>query len=73
MFIKTEWWVGDKVYPAVEEETDEEGNVITEAVEESTDPEHHYDNQADAPDDAVYHYRMGIRYSELLAFIISAI
>lgn len=73
MFIKTEWWVGDKVYPAVEEETDEEGNVITEAVEESTDPEHHYDNQADAPADAVYHYRMGIRYSELLAFIISAI
>ena len=73
MFIKTEWWVGNKVYPAVEEETDEEGNVITEAVEESTDPEHHYDNQADAPADAVYHYRMGIRYSELLAFIISAI
>ena len=73
MFIKTEWWVGDKVYPAVEEETDEEGNVITEAVEEATDPEHHYDNQADAPADAVYNYRMGIRYSELLAFIISAI
>ena len=73
MFIKTEWWVGDKVYPAVAEEVDEEGNVITEAVEESTDPEHHYDNQADAPADAVYHYRMGIRYSELLAFIISAI
>ena len=73
MFIKTEWWVGDKVYPAIAEETDEDGNVITEAVEESTDPEHHYDNQADAPADAVYHYRMGIRYSELLAFIISAI
>ena len=73
MFIKTEWWVGEKVYPAIAEEVDEEGNVITEAVEESTDPEHHYDNQADAPADAVYHYRMGIRYSELLAFIISAI
>lgn len=73
MFIKTEWWVGDKVYPAIAEETDDEGNVTVEGREESTDPEHHYDNQADAPSDAVYHYRMGIRYSELLAFIISAI
>ena len=73
MFIKTEWWIGDKVYPAVAEETDEDGNVTVEGREESTDPEHHYDNQADAPADAVYHYSMGIRYSELLAFIISAI
>ena len=54
---------------------DEEGNVISEGVDSHVEEEHYYegDEVADAPSDATYHYRLGIRYSELLAFIISAL
>ena len=73
MFIKSEWWVGDKTHPAIESQLDDEGNVIVEGSPEHVETDHHYDNEADAPSDATYYYRLGIRYSELLAFIISAI
>jgi len=72
MFIKTEWWVGDKTHPATPDELDEDGNVIVEGAAEHTEENHTYNNEADAPSDATYHYRLGIRYSELLAFIIAA-
>ena len=73
MFIKSEWWIGDKTHPAIDDVLDDEGNVIVEGSPEHVETDHHYDNEADAPSDATYHYRLGIRYSELLAFIISAI
>ena len=73
MFIKTEWWIGDKTHPAIPEELDEDGNVVVEGADEHVEENHTYDNEDDAPSDATYHYRLGIRYSELLAFIIAAI
>ncbi len=73
MFIKSEWWIGDKTHPAIDEVLDDEGNVIVEGSPEHVETGHHYDNEADAPSDATYHYRLGIRYTELLAFIIASI
>lgn len=73
MFIKSEWWIGNKTYPAVDEVLDDEDNVVVEGAPEQTETDHQYDNEADAPSDATYHYRLGIRYSELLAFIIAAL
>jgi hypothetical protein len=73
MFIKTEWWIGAKTWPAVPEELDEEGNVISEGKDSHVEEEHYYEDEADAPSDATHHYRMGVRYSELLAFIIAAL
>jgi hypothetical protein len=73
MFIKSEWWIGDKTHPAIESQLDDEGNVIVEGSPEHIETGHRYDNEADAPSDATYHYRLGIRYSELLAFIIASI
>jgi len=73
MFIKTEWWEGDKIYPAVEPKMDEDGNVIIEGAEEAVEANHQFKTEEEAPSDAVYKYRLGIRYSELLAFIIAAI
>ena len=73
MFIKTEWWIGDKTHPAIPEEVDADGNVVVEGADEHVEENHTYYNEDDAPSDATYHYRLGIRYSELLAFIIAAI
>ena len=73
MFIKSEWWIGDKTHPAIDEVLDDEGNVIVEGSPEHIETDHHYDNEEDAPSDATYYYRLGIRYSELLAFIIASI
>ena len=73
MFIKTEWWIGAKTWPAFPEELDEEGNVISEGVDSHVEEEHYYEDETEAPSDATHHYRLGIRYSELLAFIISAL
>ena len=77
MFISTTWWEHDVEVPAVEavaEVLDEEGNVVTEAVEAAdaytrTDT---YDTQEEAPEGATERTRLGVRYSELLAFIIGA-
>jgi hypothetical protein len=86
MFIKGEWWEHEVEVPAVEAQeavyetqTDEKGNevqvLVSEAVEGKdaytrTDT---YDTEAEAPEGAVRKERMGIRYNELLAFIIAAI
>ncbi len=78
MFMSNTWWEHDVEVPAVEavaEVLDEEGNVVTEAVEAvdaytRTDT---YDAQEEAPEGATERTRLGVRYSELLAFIIGAI
>ena len=53
---------------------DDDGNVVTEAVEAKdaytrTDT---YETQAEAPEGATDRTRLGVRYPELLAFIIGA-
>ena len=86
MFISTTWWETQTEVPAVEAvaevtetTTDEDGNevvtVVTEAVEAvdaytRTDT---YDTQEEAPEGATERTRLGVRYSELLAFIIGAL
>ena len=86
MFISSTWWEHDVEVPAVEAvaevtetTTDEDGNevvtVVTEAVEAvdaytRTDT---YDTQEEAPEGATERTRLGVRYSELLAFIIGAL
>jgi hypothetical protein len=71
MFIHTTWWEGEKVIPAVAEELDDDGNVITEAQPERTVTDI-YNTEEEAPEGAVQRDRMGVRYPELLAFIIGA-
>jgi len=78
MFISTTWWETQTEVPAVEavaEVLDEDGNVVTEAVEAvdaytRTDT---YETQEEAPEGATERTRLGVRYSELLAFIIGAL
>jgi hypothetical protein len=78
MFISTTWWETQTEVPAVDavaEVLDEEGNVVTEAVEAvdaytRTDT---YETQEEAPEGATERTRLGVRYSELLAFIIGAL
>jgi len=86
MFISTTWWETQTEVPAVEAvaevtetTTDEDGNevvtVVTEAVEAKdaytrTDT---YETQEEAPEGATERTRLGVRYSELLAFIIGAL
>ncbi len=78
MFISTTWWETQTEVPAVEavaEVLDEDGNVVTEAVEAKdaytrTDT---YETLEEAPEGATERTRLGVRYPELLAFIIAAI
>jgi hypothetical protein len=78
MFISSTWWETQtevSAVEAVEEVTDEEGNVTTEAVEAKdaytrTDT---FEILEEAPEGATERTRLGVRYSELLAFIITAI
>jgi hypothetical protein len=77
MFISSTWWETQTEVPAVEavaEVLDDDGNVVTEAVEAKdaytrTDT---YETQAEAPEGATERTRLGVRYPELLAFIIGA-
>lgn len=78
MFINSEWWETYTDVPAVEAQDavlDEDGNVVTKAVEakEAYTRTDTYYTEEEAPEGAVKKDRMGIRYSELLAFIIAAI
>ena len=84
MFTCSEWWETYTDVPAVQAVEaqdavyDEEGNLVSEAVEAVEAVEAHtrtdtYNTEAEAPEDAVRKERMGVRYSELLAFIIAAI
>lgn len=78
MFVKNTWWTADRVIPAVEAVEavyNEEGNEVSPAVE--AQPEKTvtdiFENSEDAPEGATEVTQRGVRYSELLAFIISAI
>ena len=78
MFVKNTWWTADRVIPAVEAVEavyDEEGNEVSPAIE--AQPEETvtdiFENSEDAPEGATEVTQRGVRYSELLAFIISAI
>ena len=68
MFINSEWWEHSVDVPAVE--ADPENDI--EAVEAYTRVDT-YSTQEEAPEGAIQRSRMGVRYSELLAFIIAAI
>ena len=78
MFCSDTWWETQTEVPAVEavaEVLDDDGNVVTEAVEAAdaytrTDT---YETQEEAPEGATERTRLGVRYSELLAFIIGAL
>ena len=78
MFCSDTWWETQTEVPAVEavaEVLNDDGNVVTEAVEAKdaytrTDT---YDTQEEAPEGATERTRLGVRYSELLAFIIGAL
>mgnify|MGYP000447416838 CR=1 FL=1 len=78
MFISTTWWEAERIIPAVEaveEVLDEDGSVLTEAVEavEEQTVTDTFDTLEEAPEGATERTRMGVRYTELLAFIIGAI
>ena len=78
MFISTTWWETQTEVEAVEavtEELDEDGNVITEAIEakEAYTRTDTFDTLEEAPEGATERTRMGVRYPELLAFIISTL
>ena len=75
MFCSDTWWekeISVDAVEAVDEVTDEEGNVTTEAVE-AKDAYTYMDSKDEATDGYTERTRLGVRYSELLAFIISAI
>lgn len=72
MFCQDFWWEADVTYPAQEEERNEDGEIVIEACEETTVPETFY-SESDAPSNAQRISRLGVRYDQLLAFIISVI
>ena len=77
MFCSDTWWETQTDVPAVEavdEVLDEDGNVVTEAVEakEAYTRTDTYETLEEAPEGATERTRLGVRYPELLAFIIGA-
>jgi len=75
MFCSDTWWekeISVDAVEAVDEVKDEEGNVTTEAVE-AKDAYTYIDDKQEATEGYTQKTRLGVRYSELLAFIISAI
>jgi len=83
MFISSTWWETQTDVPAVEaveaaEATyDEDGNELTPAVEAVEAKEAYtrtdtYETLEEAPEGATERTRLGVRYPELLAFIIGA-
>jgi hypothetical protein len=84
MFISSTWWETQTEVPAVEAVEaadatyDENGNELTPDVEAVEAKEAYtrtdtYETQEEAPDGATERTRLGVRYPELLAFIIAAI
>jgi hypothetical protein len=67
MFIRGEWYEAE-----VEKTRTVENDDGTESTETYMATET-YDTQEEAPADAVHKERLGVRYHELLAFIIAAI
>ena len=72
MFTSNTWWETQTEVEAVAEEVDEDGNVITEDKEAYTRTDT-YESAEEAPEGAVERTRLGVRYPELLAFIIGAL
>ena len=68
MFISTTWWETQTEVPAVE--ADEENGIEGKDAYTRTDT---YNTQEEAPEGATQKTRLGVRYSELLAFIIGAL
>jgi hypothetical protein len=84
MFISSTWWETQTEVPAVEAVEaqdavyDDEGNLVSEVVEEVEAQEAYtrtdtYETAEEAPEGATERTRLGVRYPELLAFIIAAI
>jgi len=86
MFVSETVWEDFVEVPAVEAvdavyetQTDEEGNetqvLISEAIEavDAYTDVNHYWTEEEAPDTATARTKMGVRYSQLLAFIIAAL
>ena len=78
MFISTTWWETQTEVAAVEAVEAVEATEDTEAVEAVEAAEAYtrtdtYDTAEEAPEGATEKTRLGVRYSELLAFIIAAI
>ncbi len=75
MFCSDTWWEKEitvDAVEAVEEVKDEEGDVTTEAVE-AKEAYTYMDNKYEATEGYTEKTRLGVRYNELLAFIISAL
>ncbi len=78
MFIESTWWEADVVLPAIEEvkaEFDDRGTEIVaprRAAPERTQTQT-YEAGEQAPKNATQRTRLGVRYPELLAFIIAAL
>ena len=72
MFCSNTWWEADVQHPAVQEVIGEDGEIITEAKEAYT-KRAKYAERNQAPAHAEEVTQLGIRYDQLLAFIISAI
>ena len=70
-FMSNTYWEKERVIPAVEEITDEEGNITQEAQPEHTVIDK-WEVESEAPEGAVQKTRLGIRYPELLSFVSSA-
>ncbi len=77
VFIKEDWWETTETIPAVEAMAatyDSKGYTETPPQEarEAEVITKRYSTEAEAPEGAVKHTRLGLRYEELLAFIIGA-
>ena len=75
MFCSNTWWEKEMTIEAVEakdEVKDSDGNVISEVVHEQSLVKY-MDIKEEATEGYTEKTRLGVRYSELLAFIISAI
>ena len=67
MFISDTWWEADRVVPAVKANEEESIEAVAEHTVTDT-----FDTQEEAPEGATERTRLGVRYPELLAFIIGA-
>jgi len=72
LFTSDTWWEKEELIPAQEAVVDDEGNVTKEAKPEHTFVRT-YDASEDVPEGATERTRLGVRYNELLAFMIAAL
>ena len=71
MFISSTWWETQTEVPAVEAQEATKDSEAVEAKDAYTRTDT-FDTLKEAPDGATEHTRLGVRYPELLAFIIAA-